>query len=233
MKPALPSVDDRLIWDIQLASLWYPAVTASDEIGLFAALAEAPGDPAELAGRLGASPRALTIVLELLASLGLVAQELGRYQLTAVARHFLVPSSPYYWGGVLRSAARRGGVNFHNDFVTAFRKPDDSADNNAGLIAWETGEMSPELARGIAAYMQSHSAAEAVGVAHNADFTGVTRLLDVGGGSGCFAIALAQTHSEMRCTVMDLGPMCTVAADYIARAGIGDRVDTVAVDMFR
>jgi acetylserotonin N-methyltransferase len=79
--------------------------------------------------------------------------------------------------------------------------------------------------------MQSHSAPGHPG-AHG-HFSGVTRLLDIGGGSGCFAIALAQQYSELTCTIMDLPAMCQVADRYIRNAGAGDRVDTRAVNMFR
>ena len=81
--------------------------------------------------------------------------------------------------------------------------------------------------------MQSHSLPAATGVARHGDFEGVTRLLDVGGCSGCFAIALAQQRSDLRCTVMDLPAMCQVAREYIAAAGAEERVETLAVDMLR
>jgi acetylserotonin N-methyltransferase len=61
----------------------------------------------------------------------------------------------------------------------------------------------------------------------------VRRLLDVGGGSGCYSIALAQADPNLRCVVMDLAPVCDAAKDYISAAGVADRVSTVAVNMFR
>ncbi|HZF25087.1 MAG TPA: methyltransferase, partial [Steroidobacteraceae bacterium] len=72
-----------------------------------------------------------------------------------------------------------------------------------------------------------------LGMARNVAFPGVSRLLDVGGGSGCFCIALAQRHSAMRCTIMELPAMCEVAKEYVAAAGLTERIDTRAVDMFR
>jgi acetylserotonin N-methyltransferase len=90
-----------------------------------------------------------------------------------------------------------------------------------------------ERARRVASAMQSHSLPAAIALALNGNFDGVTRLLDVGGGSGCFAIALARQHPELRCTVMELPAMCEVAQEYIVAGGVTDRVDTLAVDMFR
>jgi cyclopropane fatty-acyl-phospholipid synthase-like methyltransferase len=61
----------------------------------------------------------------------------------------------------------------------------------------------------------------------------VKKLLDVGGGSGCYASAIANANPGILCTVMELAPVCDVADDYIAKADVADRVNTKAVDMFR
>jgi acetylserotonin N-methyltransferase len=106
--------------------------------------------------------------------------------------------------------------------------------NSTGSIdSWASGNVDSERALRVAAAMQSHSLGAAVALARNADFSGVHRLLDVGGGSGCFAIALAQRNPDLRCDVMELQTMCEVAQEYIRDGGIEDRVGTVAVDMFR
>src|SRR4030095_11219539 len=73
----------------------------------------------------------------------------------------------------------------------------------------------------------------AIGAARNYDFAGIQKVLDVGGGSGCFMIAMAQAHPHLRCTIMELPTMCAVAQSYIRDGEVTERVDTIAVDMFR
>jgi acetylserotonin N-methyltransferase len=46
-------------------------------------------------------------------------------------------------------------------------------------------------------------------------------------------IAIAQAHPSLTATIMELGSMCEAAAPYIEAGGVGDRVDTKAVNMFR
>jgi acetylserotonin N-methyltransferase len=46
-------------------------------------------------------------------------------------------------------------------------------------------------------------------------------------------IAVAQRHPAIRCTILELPTMCTVAERYVSEGGVSDRVDTIAVDMFR
>jgi len=99
--------------------------------------------------------------------------------------------------------------------------------------SWASGEIDPQLARMLSAFMHSHSQPAALGLARTGLLDGVKRLLDVGGGSACFSIALAQQYPELRCTVMDLPVMCELAQGYIDAGGVGARVATQAVDMFR
>jgi cyclopropane fatty-acyl-phospholipid synthase-like methyltransferase len=105
----------------------------------------------------------------------------------------------------------------------------------AGRVSdnWAAGNVSLEQARDIAARMHAHSLPAAIGAARNYDYEGIRRVLDVGGGSGCFMIAMAQRHPHLHCTIMELSAMCEVAQEYIKAGDVGDGVDTVAVDMFR
>ena len=97
---------------------------------------------------------------------------------------------------------------------------------------WESGEMTLDAARGIVAFMHSHSLAAATGMALRLNLAGVKSLLDVGGGSGCFCITLAKQNPELRCAVMDLKPMCEVALEYIRAGGVADRVGIRPLNMF-
>ena len=52
-------------------------------------------------------------------------------------------------------------------------------------------------------------------------------LLDVGGGSGVMTIALAKKNPPLRATVLDIKPVCRIAAGNIRRAGLARRVNTL------
>ncbi|HEY2381019.1 MAG TPA: methyltransferase [Terriglobia bacterium] len=241
MKYEQPGTDDRRIWDLLLTQTYQAAVVAADEAGVFAALGEKPATIAELAARLDFDGRATGILLRLLGALGLLTQRLGRFQLTDEARHYLVKSGPFYWGAMLSVGINDGHRTRllaklrtkGSDRVTG---PEGTPQvSGEGRVAdnWAAGTISLEQARGVAERMHAHSLLAAIGAARNYDFTGIRRVLDVGGGSGCFMIAMAQKHPHLRCTIMELSAMCEVARDYIKEGEVSDRVDTVAVDMFR
>lgn len=64
------------------------------------------------------------------------------------------------------------------------------------------------------------------------DFSGVSRLLDVGGGDAVNAIALARAHPELRITVLDRPGALEVAERNIREAGLQERIGTRAADIF-
>ena len=236
-----PAADDRHIWDLWLAHTHQVAIVAADEAGVFAAVAEEPAAPGDVAHRLGFDSRAMSILLRLLAALGLMVPRDGRFHLTVHGRQYFLRSSPYYWGHMMRVGLDESQ---HARLTAALKRKDaGSAAGPEGLPelsqigrsvdGWARGDIPREKAAGIAATMHSHSVVPATGVARSYDFAGVRRILDVGGGSGCFMIAIAQAHPHVQCTIVDLPSMCEVARDYVTQGGVSDRVDTLGLDMFR
>jgi len=236
-----PTKDDGRIWELFLSGTHQAAVVVADDAGIFASLDKDPATIAQLAHRLDFDERAAGVLLRLLASLGLLSVRGDRFHLTSDAKIYLLKSSSFYWGEMMPV-----GVNvWQRDTLLAKLRQKGSADaagplgtpkvtgEGRAIDGWATGQISIEKAREIAARMHSHSMAAAVAAARNYDFTGVQRILDVGGGSGCFMIAMAQAHPSLRCTVMELPTMCEVAQHYIREGDVADRVDTAAVDMFR
>jgi acetylserotonin N-methyltransferase len=236
-----PTKDDSRIWDLFLSGTYQAAVVVADAAGIFAALDKEPATSVMLAQQLDFDQRATRVLLRLLASLGLVRVHENRFHLTPDAEIYMLKSSPFYWGRMMDV----GVSAWHRDTLMAKLRQKDS-DNAAGPLGaprvsgegraiegWAAGQISMEQAREIAARMHSHSVPAAVAAARNYDFKGLNRILDVGGGSGCFMIAMAQTHPHLRCTIMELPTMCEVAQGYIQEGEVADRVDTAAVDMFR
>lgn len=232
----VPGSDTRDVWEIYLSPTWMPALLAADELGVLASIADEPGSVAEVSARLGLNGRALGSVLALLASLGYLVPRQGRFHVTDAARHHLLPSSPFHWGGVW--AQMRQGSPLYTQLRTALITPDPleaipQGNGDRSVDGWASGTLSPEAAASLTKYMHSHSAAAAVAVAHTDLFASTRRLLDVGGCSGVFSIVLAERHPRLSCTIMDLPAVCELTPDYVEERGLADRIDTYAADMFR
>ena len=108
----------------------------------------------------------------------------------------------------------------------------DGASVYGGEDPWQRHAGDPEAAAAFTAAMHSISAIPAAGFAAAVDAAGVRRVLDVGGGSGALAIALARAWPGLDCTIFDLASVCALARGYVAKAGVADRVTTHAGDFW-
>lgn len=224
----VPTCDDRLIWDVWLSAFHGATLAAADELGLFSLLAREPLTAEEVSRELELTVRASEALLGLLTSLRLLALLHGRYHLTEVARNYLVPTSPYYWGGFLR---RFRAVPITSASIRDALKRGRSEVKGAAANLWVAPDR--EKLRAFTEAMHSHSFAMAMALATRLEMSGVQRLLDVGGGSGCFCIAFATRHPQLRFTVMDLPIVCEFAQEYITSHGLEGQIDTCGADMFK
>lgn len=62
------------------------------------------------------------------------------------------------------------------------------------------------------------------------DLSERSHLLDLGGGSGAYSITAVEAFENLKATVLDLPPVVIATQEYIADAGVEDRVDTVGQD---
>ena len=228
MNPELPAVDDSPVWDAWLGLYQTPAISVALELDIFESLKQ-PADTPTLAARTGYTPRGLSALLGMLKCLRFVDRREGKWQLNHVSRAYMLEESPFFWGPFFSYMAAQ--LPFHDLLRDNLRGV--ATGEGRPVEGWEQGGIDESLARRITDFMHCHSIAPAVGLARTCDFSGVKRLLDVGGGSGCYAFSIALENPNLRATVMDLPTICKVAEDYIEAAGVADRVDTTVVDMFR
>lgn len=229
MNPVLPPVDDTKIWDIMLSDFKSQAITIALDLEVFEGFNE-PASAEQLAKKLGYSLRGMKALLPMLKVQGLLDKHQGAYQLNTLSRTYMLKESPYYWGPFF---IRRGEAVPNYKVILDNIRDGETQEARGPADSWESGQMDPALAKKVTDFMHCHSMPSAVGLTHTCDFSNVRSMLDVGGGSGCYASALANHYPEMKCTIMELAAVCEVAKGYIEKAGVSDRVDTQAVDMFR
>src|SRR6185369_5743895 len=184
------NVDDRIVWDAWLSLFHFPVVSVADEVGTFAAIAAHGRGTADLAAELKLDARALQVHLGLLAALGFVERREGLWRATAATRTWLHPQADGYAGPLIQRFAQN--QPFHAQLLQTLRTGR-KADEYASVAAeWERGEMPPDLAKMITAFMNAHSRASSLAVGQQPLFAGVRSVLDVGGGSGIFSIEMVK-----------------------------------------
>jgi hypothetical protein len=229
----LPTADDvatvrQWIMGFRLTQLLY--VTAT--LRLADHLQAGPHSPQQLAHTVGVHPQALYRLLRALASVGIFAEQAdGTFRLTPRAR-LLQTDAP----GSLHSVA----VLYGEDWLW----------QAYGQLLWsvQTGRPAFDQVHGesLFAYLQHHpvaaaifqdamsgfSAHEAAAILAAYDFSGVQRVVDVGGGQGALLTALLQAHSHLSGVLFDLAEVIASAEPRIAAAGLDARCRCVSGDFF-
>ena len=231
MTALAPTNDDTAIWDAWLSQFRLPILNTALEAGIFPALSASALTTDELAGELGVDARALAMHLAALCAEGFVEKRLGKWRATDVARTWLHPEATGYWGGFLDSIDNN--EHLRNRLLESLKTGKRPAKGvNERPVGWEEGTMPQDVAAGIAAFMQAHSQAPALGAARMTEFAEHACLMDVGCGSGVYGIEIARANPGLKVVLMDLKEVAAEAAKYVAAADMGERVTTAGVNMF-
>lgn len=223
--------DDRALWDALGGMFACPAVLVSRELGLYRALAAGPLGVDALRARLEVAERPLRALLSLNEAARFLARdEAGSYALTTVARAYLLDDSPTSFGGFFDMVAAFYPTYSLENLRRAVRT--DEPVLYGGADTFRTHDEQAALARQFTRGMHGMSAGPARCWPRVVDLAGAGHLLDLGGGSGAHAVEAARAWPALRVTVLDLAPVCDVARETAAAAGVSDRVRAEPFDLW-
>ncbi len=194
------------------------------ELNLFTILTPAPLSAREVAGKIGGDLRALTILLDALAALGLLVKRGKIYQCVPSVSSFLSADAS---DSVLPVVLHMANLWLRWSNLTSVvegshvpnKEPVSSQDVNAlRAFIGAMDVMAGDLARRVVA----------------AVYPGSSRaLLDVGGASGTYTSAFLQAVPEMKATLFDKPEVIEIARQRLGKVGILDRVTLIPGDFYR
>ena len=196
------------------------ALLAANDLDLFTVTGTGGRTAGEVAKRCQTEPEGTRLLLDALVGLGLLSSRGGRYRNTPLGRRYLDRRSPTSISNLLWLL----GHHWHDwaKLPQALRK---------GRPGWASVTRSREFRRrfSLAMHERSHVlAAPTVATIHLPPHA--QRFLDLGGGPGSYAIALAKRHSSLDGVVLD--QTVTTAKRLILREGLGARLRAQAGNIF-
>ncbi|MFZ6745247.1 methyltransferase [Undibacterium sp. JH2W] len=223
-------------WDLAAASVQADALDLALELGIFEALTQ-PCDLADLTTQLDLHASNTANFLDLLWSMGLLqrcetkaqGKHVMSYQSRPEALHYLSKDSPDYCGDAwlyrlralrhfgtqLREHVKHGKSGSASAFASAIGK------NWAAAAKAQIGQE-----------QRAVTVAAALAIIHRIpEFKDARNCLDLGGGPGWVAIALAQANPALRASVFDWPETALVAQDNIEQAGLSGRVQAQGGDL--
>ena len=193
------------------------------ELNLFTILSSAPLSAQEVASRIGANLRALTIILDALSAMGLLVKQRGTYQCANSVSPFLSEHSP---NSVLPMVLHAGHLwqrwSALTDVVQGTMASKDAAKYS----------QTPEDLRAFIGAMDVLATPRGGEIVAAVDASSSKMLLDVGGASGTYTIAFLQAVPEMRATLFDKPEVIEMARERLSKAGVLNRVTLVPGDFY-
>jgi ubiquinone/menaquinone biosynthesis C-methylase UbiE len=166
----------------------------------------------------------------------LVQCDSGVYRLSPQAQHHLVPGAPHSIADYIHQAAENPGVIELAQRLRSGRPKGAAAhESGAGFIFREGLKSAMEeesAARKFTLQLAGRAKNVAPALAEKLPLSGASTLLDVGGGTGIYTIALLRKNPSLRAIIWDRPEVLKVAADFVNANGVGDRVEFRPGDMF-
>ena len=227
-----PLTDPTAIYRYRESLTAVDALTAAIvHLDLFTALADSPADLATICQRFAIHPRPADTLCTLLVANGLLRRDgNGILHVTDTAREFLVAGGPFDAQPYYASIGDKPGVA---DFLTVLRT-DRPANwpGEKGEADWHAAMRTEAFAESFTAAMDCRGRVLGPGLVAALAGSQPQRLLDVGGGSGVYSIAVARSFPQARATVLEASPVDRIARRTISAAGLDGRIDVVTADMF-
>jgi len=231
-----PSVDPTPVFDLVRGNFQTELLACAQELGVFARLGKEPATEEQLRMELGLGHRPFTVLFCALRAMHLVQGQPGaELRLTELGR-FLVPGYTYDITGYVGLTNQLPGVRHLLERLKR-DTPDDNREGEGRAFIFREGmESAMEdagSAKRLTLALSGRAAICAPALASVLPLDGVKTLLDLGGGSGIYAVALARANPGLRVTLLDRPSVLETAKELLEGEPGADRVDRVAGDLFQ
>ena len=188
------------------------------ELDLFTAIDDGAATSAEVAARIGADARATDRLMNALVAVGLLGKADGVFINTPLGARFLVRGTADYMSTLGHGASLYGRWDSLTEAVRF-----------GGTVLDRVTENAAEREAFIEA-MHRRAVGTADQLIAHIDLDGVTRVLDVGGGSGVYSMAFCRARDGLSTVVLDLPEVTPLTHRYVAEGGYSQRIGTVNGD---
>jgi predicted nicotinamide N-methyase len=203
------------------------ALMSAVELGVFTAIANGQDTIASMANAIQIEPVNAERLLTALVAMELIIRDGDRFSNTEDVDRFLVEDKPTYAGPWMLFGKPRWEAWGHLTEHLKVREADQR------ILGMYDETFTVERAR------EYHEATYSIGMGaarrfhRQVDLAGRKKIMDLGGGSGCYCIVAAQNYPGMTAEVLDLPPVVVVTREYLQHNGVDKHVIATACDFTR
>ena len=202
----------------------------SYSLGLFHILNDKDMSVEELCQDLSLQKRPLQALLSICLSLGLLTIIKNKYSLSEDTKQNLMIGKKNYYSDVLNLLIKNNEIfNFDTIRKAILKNKSQIYQENA---IFEKNKTNQELTKDFIKSMHNKSYFPASIIVDYMDLNKHKILLDIGGGSGIFAINICKRFLNMKGIVFDMPIVCKMSQNYINENNMSNRVTTYSGDMW-
>jgi SAM-dependent methyltransferase len=235
---SLPPTDPTPLFDLFRGNLATELLTAAVvHLRVFEHLAAGPVAGEALRRRLGLEARPSMVLFTALRAMGLLSEhQPGLLDLTPLARHHLVGTNPFDISGYIGVAGDSPGVLAMVERLRANKPANTEPEQKGAAFIYREGlesAMEQEAAaRHLTLALAGRARICAPVLAQRILLPDMRLVLDVGGGTGVYSIALLQQNPVLRAIVWDRPEVLKVAEEFAHAHGVSERLECRPGDMF-
>jgi ubiquinone/menaquinone biosynthesis C-methylase UbiE len=175
---------------------------------------------------------ALYRLMRALASVGVFAeQKPGYFTLTPIAQGLRsdIPSS-------MRDSILLGGSEYYHawgNLLYSLKTGENGFEQKYGMPVFDYYQQNTESGATFDRAMKNISEAIKPAIVHGYDFSGITKLVDVGGGNGSLVAAIVKANPHLQGILFDRATAISTAPEVFAVERVSDRCELIAGDFFQ
>lgn len=218
---------------LQMASGYWvsQALYVAAKLGIADLLKDSSKCCDELATTTGVNAGALYRLMRGLASMGVFSeQEHGYFSLTPLAA-CLQSDVP----GSMRAIVIMVGGEYYQswgNFLYSIQTGKSAFEHVYGMPLFQYYAQNPELGKMYDQAQKSGSAAARAEILRSYDFSGISKMVDVGGGNGSLISSILKANPAMQSVLFEQPSVIAEAKDLIEAEGVSERCELVAGDFF-
>jgi len=210
---------DRII-EMAMAFQRSRVLLTAYELELFTVLGNESKSSAQVAGALGTEKRATDRLMNALCALELLDKKDNRFSNSPFSRRFLVKHSPEFMGNLYHM------VNLWDTWNTLTQ----AVYKGTSAMEKKINDRGEKWLTGFIAAMHERAKRNAPELVSKLDLSNVTQVLDVGGGSGAYAMAFVRARPNIKAAVFDLPNVVPLTRQYIEKEGLTGKIRTIVGD---
>ena len=192
------------------------------ELDIFTVLKKSSKTSAAVAKTIITDLRATDRLMNALCAIGFLEKKNDLFKNTSFSSNFFVKGEPEYMSGIMHSVNQWDTWSTLTSCVrkgtSVSKRPKNINDrDNSWLEAFISA-------------MHYRASRQAASIIDKIELNGVKKVLDVGGGSGAFAMAFVKASKDISATVFDLPNVTPITLKYIKDEKMTKKVDTVSGD---